>query len=136
MAHRFGLKAKITAAVSVLVIFLMSTVSSLMFSYFENQLKSAITQDQFVMVTCLADEIDKTLTAAHNQLIDAALRIPQEALGNPDKAQVFLESMTGLQRIFDNHISILSPAGKVFAEAPFVANRRGTDLSYQEHCDK
>ena len=131
MAHRFGLKAKITAAVSVLVIFLMSTVSSLMFSYFENQLKTAITQDQFVTVTCLADEIDKTLTAAHNQLIDAALRIPQEALGNPDKAQVFLESMTGLHRIFDNHISILSPAGKVFAEAPFVANRRGTDLSYR-----
>jgi PAS domain S-box-containing protein len=131
MAYQFGLKSKITLAVSILVIFLMSTVAYITLSYFEKQLKTTIAQDQFVMVTGLAGEIDKILAAAHNQLIDAALRIPPAALEDPDNAQVFLDSMTGLQRIFDNHVSILTPEGTVFAEAPFVSNRRGFDLSFR-----
>jgi PAS domain S-box-containing protein len=131
MAYQFRLKSKITIAVSVLVISLMSTVAFIMFSYFEQQLKATIAQDQFVMVTGLAGEIDKTLTAAHNQLIDAALRIPQEVLDDPDRAQDLLDSMTGLQRIFDNRVSILTPEGKVFAESPFVSDRRGFDLSFR-----
>jgi len=42
----------------------------------------------------LAGGDDKTLAAAHSQLIDAALKIPLEALNNPDRAQDLLDSMT------------------------------------------
>jgi PAS domain S-box-containing protein len=131
MKYRFGLKSKITVAVSILVISLMSAVAYIMFSYFEKQLKATIAQDQFTMVTGLAGEIDNILAAAHNQLINAALRIPQDALEDPDRAQAFLDSMTGLQLIFDNRVSILMPDGKIFAETPFISGRRGFDLSFR-----
>ena len=79
MAYRLGLKSKITITVSILIMFLMSTVAYVMLSFFEKQLKATIAQNQFVMVTGLAGEIDKTLTVAHSQLIAAALRIPAAA---------------------------------------------------------
>jgi PAS domain S-box-containing protein len=133
MRCQFGLKLKITLAFSVLVIFLISAIAFIVLSYFEKQLKTTIAQNQFVMVTGLAGEIDKKLTAAHNQLINAALRIPQEAIENPDRAQSLLESMTGLKLIFEDHISFLTPEGKIFAETPFRSDRRGFDLSMRPY---
>jgi len=131
MAYPMGLKAKITITVSILVIFLISAVAYVTFSFFERQLKATISQSQFVMVTALAGEIDKKLMAAHSQLIDAALRVPPAALKDSDRAQVFLDNLTGLQRIFDVDVLILTPGGKILAESPFRPNRRGFDASFR-----
>jgi PAS domain S-box-containing protein len=133
MAYRFGLKSKITIAVSILIIFLMSTLAYVMFSFFEKQLKNTIAQSQFVLVSGVASEVDKTLTSAHSQLIAAALRVPTAAIKDPDHAQVFLDSMIGLQHIFNNQVSILTPEGKIFAETPFLSDRRGFDISFRPY---
>ena len=133
MVKHLGLKQKITVAVSMLVIFLMSTVGSITFSYFERQLKATIAQSQFVLVAGLASQIDKTLVTAHNQLIAAALKIPPAALRDTAQAQAFLDSMIGLQRVFDNQVSILTPDGKILAETPFLSGRRGFDISYRPY---
>ena len=133
MVCKFGLKPKITIAVSILVIFLISILAYIAFSYFEKQLKTTIAQNQFVMVTGFAGEIDKTLIAAQNQLIAAALRIPPAAFKDPDRAQAFVDNMIGLRHIFDNQVSILTPEGKIFAETPFIPNRRGFDASFRPY---
>lgn len=136
MPYHFGLKTKITITASLLVIFLMSMVAFVMFSTFEKQLKDTIAQSQFVLVTGLAAEIDKTLSAANHQLINAATRIPPAAFKDPDHAQTFLQNMIGLQHIFDNQISIITPQGKIFAEAPFFSGRREFDISFRPYYKK
>jgi PAS domain S-box-containing protein len=133
MAYRLGLKSKITLAVSMLIVFLISSMACIMLSCFEKQLKTTIAQSQYVLVTGVANEIDKTLTFAHSQLIAATLRIPAAVIEDPDRAQVFLDSMIGLQRIFDNQVSILTPEGKIFAEVPFLSERRGFDISFRPY---
>jgi PAS domain S-box-containing protein len=131
--HEFGLKQKITLSISILVIFLISTVGFVTLSFFEGQLKETISQYQSVLVAGLACQIDKTLTVANNQLIAAADKIPPAALRDPDSAQAFLDGMIGLRDIFDNKVAILTLEGKIFAETPFIPARRGLDLSYRSY---
>jgi len=133
VAYKFGLKQKITIAISLLVIFLISILAYVAFSFFERELKATIAQDQFVMVTGFAGEIDKTLLAAQTQLIATANGIPSDVLKDPNRTQALLDSMTGLQHIFDKQISILTPEGKIFAETPFLPDRRGFDVSFRPY---
>ncbi|MDR3542732.1 MAG: PAS domain S-box protein [Desulfosporosinus sp.] len=133
MAFKFGLKAKITVAVSLLVIFLVTTLASVTFSFFEKQLQVTIAQDQFNMVTGFASEIDNTLIAAQNQLIAVAHGIPPAVMKDSERAQVLIDSMIGLQQIFDYQISILTPEGKIFAETPLFPDRRGFDVSFRPY---
>ena len=133
MTCKFGLKSKITVAVSLLITFLILILAYIALSYLEKQLKATISQDQHIMVTGFASEIDKTLKGAQNQLIAAALRAPPAAFKDPDRAQAFVDSMIGLQHIFDNQVSILTSEGKIFAETPYFANRRGSDISFRSY---
>ncbi|MFH0785937.1 MAG: ATP-binding protein [Pseudomonadota bacterium] len=130
------LKSKITVAVSTVVVILMSAVAYFMLSYFEKQLKVSISQNQFVLVTGVAGAIDKIFSAAQSQLTAAAFMIPAAAVADQDRAQEFLDSMIGLQRIFDDHVSILTSEGKIFAESPFFDSRRGFDLSFRRYYEK
>lgn len=133
MGCKFGLKPKITLAVSALIIFLMSTLGYVSLSYFAKQLKATIAQSQFVLVTALAGEIDKKLAAAQNHLIAAAQSIPPTAIKDLNSAQSFLDSRIDLHQVFDNQVSILTPAGKIFAESPFLPDRRGLDMSFRPY---
>ena len=131
--YPMGLIQKTTITASILVISLMSAVASVSHHYFQNQLKATIAQSQFVMVTGLAREIERKLTNAHDLLIAAAVDIPQAAVKDPDQAQAFLDSMIGLRRIFDSHVTLLSPDGKILAETPFLPGRRGFDASFRPY---
>ena len=131
--YPIGLKSKITIVVSILVIFLISSLAYVTLTFFETQLKATIAQNQFVMVSGFASEIDKTFVSAQNQLLAASLKIPPDALRNPVRAQTFVDSMIGLTQIFDNQISILTPEGKILAEMPFHPDRRGSDVSYRSY---
>ena len=130
------LRFKVPFAVSILVVFLMGTVAFFMFFSFEKQLKTTISQSQFALVAGLASEIDQKLLAAHSQLKAAAQSITQASLQDPDSAQSFLQSMTVLQKVFDNQISILTADGKILAEEPFLSARRGFDASFRSYYQK
>lgn len=129
MVNRLKLRTKITIAVSLLFILLIFTVACMMLSFFEKKIKASISQNQFLLVTALAGEIDKKISTAQRQLIEAAKDIPPLAFKDPESAQVFLDNLKGLQQIFDNQISVLTPDGKIFAESPFLVYRRGYDVS-------
>ena len=133
MAMKYGLKHKISIAVSVLIILLMTTIRYVTLSYFENQLKVTIAQNQFNLVTGFAGDIDNKLFAAQSQLIAMAREIPPEAMKDQDRIQALLDSMIGLQQIFDYQISILTPEGKILAETPLFPDRRGLDLSFRPY---
>lgn len=136
MLNLFSLKSKITLAVSVLLVLLVIAVASVTDYYFEKQLKATIAQNQLVMVTALAGEIDKKLATAHEQLIAVTKRLPAAALNDADQAQIFLDGMYGMHRIFDRRLFMFTPQGRLLAESPFLPGRRGRDFSFRPYFKK
>lgn len=136
MLNLFSLKLKITLAVSVLLVLLVVATAYVTDYFFEKQLKATIAQDQFVMVTALADEIDKKLATAHEQLAAVSRRIPAAVLKDADQAQTFLDGMYGMHRIFDRRLFLFTPQGRLLAESPFLPERRGRDFSFRPYFKK
>ncbi len=129
----YSLKTKMGLAVSGLIIVLIVFMALSSLSYFENVYKKAITQEEFLLAENLAREIDDKLDSAHSVLIATSKEVSNDIVVDPDKAQTFLNSKTGLISMFDNHIFLFSMSGKIIAEAPYEPNRRNLDFSYREY---
>ena len=127
------LKAKFTLIVSIFVITILALIAFFVFLHFKKSIKETISQQQFRMVSILADEIDNKLLSAQQQLIAVADSAPADIMRNPEKAQAFLDSNASAHVIFDNHLFLFVPAGKIFVESPYVPGRRGFDLSFREY---
>lgn len=131
-----SLKTKMTVGVSTVVIISLFVVAYFAISYFERQLRTAIVRNQFLMLSAVANELDRKLLMAHRQLILASREVPPAALHDPVIAQQFLDSKAYLTSFFDNHYGIFTAAGISIAEAPFTPNRRGMDFSFRAYVKK
>ena len=85
------------------------------------------------MVSILADEIDSKLLTAQQHIVSVAKVAPPDIMQNPEKAQAFLDSMPSLHIMFDNHVFLFTPSGKIFVESPYAPGRRGLDFSFREY---
>ncbi len=131
-----SLKTKIALAVSFLFVLFVTTASYFTFAYFEHTFKKSISAQQFSLVSSLADNIDDKLSIAQNSLKAVAAIAPDEVFVNPDKGQRFLDQNVGLLSIFDNGIFFINKEGRLIAESPYRADRRGKDLSFREWVKK
>jgi PAS domain S-box-containing protein len=127
------LKARFTLIVSIFVIIIFVLTALFAFSFYKKSIKETVAQQQFSMVSALADEIDSKLLSAQQDLIAVAKTAPPDIMQNPEKAQAFLDNKPTLHTIFDSHLFLFTPAGKIFVESPYVPGRRGFDLSFREY---
>ena len=102
------------------------------FSDYKQAVKETIAQQQFHMISTLADEIDSKLLTAQRDLIAVAKAAPPDIMQNPKKAQAFLDNKPILHTQFDNNVLLLTPSGQIFVESPYIFGRRGLDLSFRE----
>ena len=126
------LKTKFILIVSI-VISILSLIAFFALSHYKNSIKKTIAQQQFLVVSALADEIDSKLLTAQQDLIAVAKGTPPDIMENQEKAQAILDNTPILHRTFDNNVLLLTPAGKIFVESPFAPGRRGLDLSFREY---
>jgi C4-dicarboxylate-specific signal transduction histidine kinase len=131
-----SLKTKIALAVSFLFILFVTSASYFTYVYFEQTFKKSITDQQFFLVSNLAENIDDKLTIAHNSLKAVANVAPGDVFTDPAKGQRFLDENIGLLSIFDNGIFFINKNGKLIVESPYRANRRGKDLAFREWVQK
>jgi PAS domain S-box-containing protein len=127
------MKNRLTLAVSLLLLGLMGATSFLFLSMFKQQLKGIIATEQQLLLTEVASSLDDKLFLAQTQIVSTAKLVSTEVLASGDTAQDFLDHRPGLQEAFDNHIFFFSPEGRIIAESPFVANRRGLDFSFRPY---
>lgn len=128
-----SLKTKMAVAVSVLVVILVLVMSCFAFTYFERTFKEAIADQEFTLVTTMAEQIDNKFDTVHTALIVSGSKISPDIVADPDKAQEFLDAQIGLRAIFDNRIYLFSATGRIIAESPFDFGRRGLDFSYRDY---
>jgi PAS domain S-box-containing protein len=130
---KMAIKTRLTLAISLLFLCLMGATSFLVLSIFKQQLKGIISTEQVFMLSEVTDSLEDKLSLAHAQLTSTATLVSTETLVSGESAQQFLDSRKGLQRVFDNHIFLFSPEGRIIAEAPFLPNRRGLDFSFRPY---
>lgn len=132
VASIMKLKAKFTLIVSVLIA-IFSLIALFAFAQYKKSIKDTIAQQQFLMISTLADEIDGKLLTAQQSLISVAKAAPSDIMQHTEKAQAFLDNRLVLHTTFDNNVLLFTPSGKLFVESPYIPGRRGLDLSFREY---
>ncbi len=127
------LKDKLTLIVSGLVVTIVTLTALFAFSHYNTSLKKTIAQQQFLMLSIIADEIDSKLLTAQQHLLAVSKTMTSDIMQNPAKAQAFLDNKPSLHTMLDNHLFLFTPSGRIFVESPYAPGRRGFDLSYREY---
>ncbi len=125
-----SIRARMTLAVTGLVLVLMLFTALGSLTFFERQQEKNLTEYQVAMLKLLADSIDSGIKVAQLALVNNAKSIPPEALNNPAQAQAWLESRTGLKtQFFTNHLVLFTPSGTVIAITPHLNGDSSQSLS-------
>lgn len=131
--RRFSIRNKLTLLVSGFLVIALCTMAYFTFSFFEERYKDSITTEENTLISALANEIDVRMENAQALLIANAEFLPAADVHDPEKMQAFLDSRTALHSLFDNHLFVFSPEGKIIAESPFTPGRRGLDFSFRDY---
>ena len=124
---------KLTLIVPILITVIFALAAFFAFSQYKKTIKETIAQQQFLMVSILADEIDTKLLTAQQHLIAFAKTAPPDIMQHPEKAQAYLDNRSSLHVTVDNHLFLFKPTGKIYVESPYAPGRRGLDLSFCEY---
>lgn len=134
MALRFSLKTKMSVATFLLVAGILLAIGFSLLGYFEFKLKESIADQQFTLITRIAADIDVHITQMQDIIVKTAHSMTPELLDNADLAQAFLDSRFGsISGIFDNGVFLFSATGRLVAETPYLAGRRGKDYAFREY---
>jgi len=131
-----SLKGKMTLAVFLLVTGLLSSVALTTYIYFAKQFKKSISEQQFTLITQLAEQLDDKILTAREQILNSAKGINPADLHDTAKMQRFLDHEAGLRSFFDNGMLLVSKEGKLLAESPLYPGRRGKDYTYRDYVTK
>lgn len=127
------LKVKSIILVLPVIIVLASAMSYAVLEYFEHRFKESIEEQQFILVTRIAADLDNKITSGHQALVRVAEIVPPAIIGTPRAAERYLDNRPDLGLIFDNNLVIFSPEGKLIAETAQRPSRTGADFSYREY---
>ena len=126
-----------TGAVFLLVSGILLTGGFSLLKFFELKLKETISEQQFTLVSRIAEDIDLHIAQAQEIIIQTADDISPAMLDDPDRAQAYLDSRLGsIFPAFDNGIFLFSSTGRLIAESPFIPGRRGKDYSFRDYFRK
>ncbi len=112
---RPSLRARMTLAVTALILVLMLITGIVSLAFFEREYERTMTAQQSDIVRYLASDADATLTNIQEALTINAQAVPDSVLTNHHAAQTFLASRTGLRRFFKDHLHLYGVDGSLIA---------------------
>ncbi len=130
-----SIRHKLVLVISLFIVLLLFVIAIGTYSFFRYSTKHMVLNQQFATVSSLAQNLDQTLTAAHNALINVGNAAPFRVLKTQDTARQWLENRSGISTIFTYGLFLFSPDGKIIAEAPEMG-RTGMDFSFREYFRK
>ncbi len=131
-----SMKTKMTLAVFLLVVFLMSVTALTAMFYFEKEFKKSISREQFALINSFATQIDERIFDSLADLDDMADSVTPSLLANLDQAQRFLDAQKERQVFFDNTLFIFSKTGELVAASPRELNLIGKDRTFRDYFRK
>ncbi|MBI1906037.1 MAG: EAL domain-containing protein [Rhodocyclales bacterium] len=130
-----NLKTKSSLAVAALMLLVFGSGLLIQDFLIQGSLKKPIADQQFMLVSRVAGEIDRRLAINLDALRRIAAGIGPELLRDPARLQTYIEDKHGVRAMFDALI-VVSPRLRVLADAPRVPGRVGTDVSSLAHLQR
>ena len=127
-----SLKTKMALAITALVVLLVGLGSAVQLHLAQAQLKQTVADQQFSLVSRVAEEIDQRIQLNLASLARTAAAISPAMLEQPERLQAFLNDKYSLLLLFDDLI-VVGRDGRVIADSPVMPERRGTDVSAFPH---
>ncbi|MDY0185672.1 MAG: EAL domain-containing protein [Desulfuromonadaceae bacterium] len=110
-----SLKLKMSMPVTLLVAFLLILTTWMMFGFFRDELRAAITREQAALVQTLAGQIDDRLYNVTQHLQELAGRVEVEVLDDPARASTFLDKEWSSQLLFGKGLAFFDSTGAMVA---------------------
>lgn len=129
----FSLKTKVTLLFPMAITVLFACLLLLIYSFLQKYIKETVSNQQYQIVSILAEDIDQSV--AHNVavLVSVAGKITPEMVNNPQKTLLYLKQQSEHLLAFDNGLFVFTPEGRLVAELPLGLERVGTDFSFREY---
>jgi PAS domain S-box-containing protein len=129
----FTLKTKVTLFFPMAITLLFACLLLLIYSLMQKYIKETVSQQQYQIVSVLAEDIDWSIANNNKILLSIAGKITSEMMKEPRKALLYLEQQDEHLLDFDNGLFIFNPEGRMVAELPLGLERAGTDFSFREY---
>ena len=110
-----SVKTKMAVAISIMITVLLAIAALSARVYLEREQKKMISNQQFTMVTAIADHLDGELLTAQAALSAVASTMTPELVADPVKVNTFLAGRPDILVMFDNGVVLFSSAGKLIA---------------------
>jgi diguanylate cyclase (GGDEF)-like protein len=133
---RRSITFRMTTAVCAFVILTLSLLAIVTLVYFRHELKQTISDQQNTLLTVIAKDIDQKIGSAQKVLVAVSRGVTPGIVNDPDAAQRYLDNRPGAKTIFDNGLFLFSPDGRIIVESPYIAGRRGRDISFRDFYKK
>jgi PAS domain S-box-containing protein len=133
---KLTMKNRLFIALSLLIVIMMGATSFLVLRSFKQQIKENLATGQSLLVTEVAEALEDKLSLAQSQLISLSALVGPEIIASPEAAQKLLDGRLAQHKVFDNHLFLFTPEGRIFVESPFVPDRRGLDFSFRPYIQK
>jgi diguanylate cyclase (GGDEF)-like protein/PAS domain S-box-containing protein len=130
-----NLKARMSLAITALVVVLIGVAALIQARFVQATLKQTIADQQFSMVSRVADEIDNRFLLNQSALARVAAGITPALIADPAALQVYLDDKRGMLALFDD-LLVVSPALVILADAPRFPGRRGANVAQLAHLQR
>jgi len=128
-----SLKTKMTVAVSLLTAVLLTILAFSVQLYFVDQIKKLISDQQFSMLSALAEQIDDKLQVTRNELTGAASSLDQAIISDPIRLGKFFHDRPDTLAMFDNGLFLFSPQGNLISGTPAEPALIGRSFSRRDY---
>ncbi|HIJ94312.1 MAG TPA: PAS domain S-box protein [Desulfuromonadales bacterium] len=131
--RKVSIKTKVTLTAFVMVSVLLAALSGTMLSYFHSLFSRNILQQQFLLVSEIAEQLNGRIELARHQLTLAATDLNSSVLSNRAELERILTSASPASMIFDAGFLVIGRDGHVLAESGSFTDLVGTDLNFRDY---
>jgi two-component system NtrC family sensor kinase len=128
-----SVRSKISLLALCIILVLVTLVSLALLGSFRSMLRDKIFEQQYQLVSELADQLNGRLTMAQTQLYLTAARVNSSNLHDKQKLVQLLDDKEDVKFVFDTGLLIIDASGVVLAENIEQPELVGTSLSSQEY---
>lgn len=130
---RFTLKTKVTLFFPLGITIALAGLLFLIHSLLQSYIKDSISNQQYQILSILADDIDQNVIAHHKTLQIIASRVTKAMVDNPEQALAYLRSQNEHLTDFDNGIYLFNHEGRIVADTAQGLERVGKDFSFRDY---
>jgi PAS domain S-box-containing protein len=130
---QFSLKTKVTVLFPLCVTVVLAGILFLTHSLLQSYIKDSISNQQFQILSVMADYIDRGIADHHKNLSSISSKITPTMINDPYLALSYLKSQDEHLSTFDNGMFLFDRHGAMVAELPLELERSGKDFSFRDY---